>query len=319
MTQYFSLKYNILKRTAKITGMKKKLSGSSEELIEKYRKKPKVLHIPPKANSPFLTLEIKNENLYVFSYLRHTSHLCKVLMYIPGGGMLHYPEASEYKLYEEMALETNRDVVIPYYPLCIDGAVDASLDMIYWLYKRLISEYGEGNVAVAGCSSGGNLALGLISHINVKGENVPMPEKLYVSSPGMCINTQEERERAEQLDKKDIVVPVKWLDTMYEIITHGKELPPYMPYPQLGIYDGLREAYISFADCEVLYAMCDSLVSRMKSAGVDVTLEIGWGLYHGYPVRNNVRDAFWGHVDMLKYLKADILSSISGIANKNSE
>lgn len=318
MTQYFSLKYKILKRTAKLTGSRKKQSGSAEELIEKYRKKPKVLNIPQKANSPFLTFEIKNENLYVFSYLRHKSRLCKVLMYIPGGGMLQYPVASDYKLFEELTLETNRDVVIPYYPLCIDGTIDVSLDMIYWLYKRLISEYGEGNVAVAGCSSGGNLALGLISHINAKGENLPMPEKLYVSSPVMCIYTQEERERAEQLDKTDIAVPVKWLDTEYDIITHGKELPPYMAYPQLGIYDGLKEAYISFADNEVLYAMCDSLVSRMEAAGVDVQLEIGWGLYHCYPVKNVVRDAFWGHVNMLKYLKADILSSLS-INNSKSQ
>lgn len=313
MPLQFSLKYRMYKKWAKLFRARKKLSGSADELYAKYQKKPKVIYLPDRMISPKLTFEIKNENLYIFSYIRHQKKRKKVLMYIPGNGMLEYPDSSDYKLFEKLALETERDVVIPYCPLCMEGAIDVSLEMIYWLYKRLISEYGAGNAAVAGCSSGGNLALGLISHINVKAENVPMPEKLYVSSPMMCIYSQEERERANALDKTDFIVPVKWLDTFHDIVTHGKELPSYMAYPQLGIYDGLSEAYVSFADCEVLYAMCESLVSRMKSAGVDVTLETGWGLYHGYPVSDKFNDTFLGHYNMLNYLKLDIKSLISSM------
>lgn len=297
-----SLKYHAIKGAAKLFGAKRKLKISADGICEKYGKKSRVIYVPDKTFSPELTFEMKNENLYVFSLIRHRQKREDAIMFIPGGGMFSYPDGWDYKFFEELALRTGRDVIIPYYPLCLYGSIDMSLDMIYWLFQRLIAEYGVENVAVAGCSVGGNLALGLVSHINAKNEGVPMPERLYVSSPMMCIYSQEERERAMQLDKTDPFIPAEWLDTFRDLITHGKELPDYMLYPQLGIYDGLDRAHVCFADCEVLYSMCGSLVSRLESAGAEVTLEVGKGLFHGYPVKNNVREAHDGHINMLRYL-----------------
>ena len=83
--------------------------------------------------------------------------------------------------------------MIPYYPPCINCSFSDAVKNVYEAYKHISVEYGTGNVAVAGCSSGGNLALALVSHINVMAEGVPMPELLYVASPEMCIRTPEER------------------------------------------------------------------------------------------------------------------------------
>ena len=224
--------------------------------------------------------------------------------------MLKVPDGIDYVLFEELALKTGKDVIIPHYPLCIDCSINEAVDMVYKVYKSLVSEYGAGNVAAAGCSCGGTLALALISHINELGENVPMPEKLYVSSPEMCIYSQEERERAKQLEKSDICLTVKWLDTFYDLITNGRELPKYMTYPQLGNYTSLKDAYVCFADSEVLYAMCDELVAQMKRGGAEVTLEVGKGLYHGYPVMNTVKDAYLGHFNMISYLADGIRSEM---------
>lgn len=300
---YFSLKYRLMKRTAGIFGDRKLLSCSADELRKRYSKNLHVINFPDRAVSKKLEYERRLEHGVLSTFLTHRDSI-QALLYIPDKKMLQFPVAKDYKLFERLALETGRDVIIPYCLPCIEHAMNESVDMIYEVYRHLIPEYGEGNVAVAGCSTGGALALALISHINARGENVPMPDKLYVSSPEMCICSQEERERAEKLDKTDIFVPVKWLDTYYDLITNGSELPQYMPYPQLGNYAGLKEAYVSFADCEVLYAMCDDLVSRMESAGVQVALEVGQGMYHGYPVNDIVRDSFWGHINMIDYLKA---------------
>ncbi len=109
------------------------------------------------------------------------------------------------RLFEELALKTGRDVVIPYYPPCINCSISDAVKNVYEAYKHISVEYGTGNVGVAGCSSGGNLALALVSHINVMAEGVPMPELLYVASPEMCIRTPEERALAEQLEKSDII------------------------------------------------------------------------------------------------------------------
>ena len=88
---------------------------------------------------------------------------------------------------------------------CINCSISDAVKIVYEAYKHISVEYGTGNVAVAGCSSGGDLALALVSHINVMAEGVPMPELLYVASPEMCIRTPEERALAEQLEKSDII------------------------------------------------------------------------------------------------------------------
>ena len=297
----FTLKYRLIKNAARVFKRKRVPAGTAEELREKYRKSSRIINFPERAWSPKLQFERRVESWGITTMLSRKDNT-KALLYIPGGEMLKYPVAVDYRQFEELALKTGRDVMIPYFPLCPVTAIDGALEMVYEAYKHLVIEYGEGNVAVAGCSSGGTLALGLISHINAKAENVPMPEKLYVASPEMCFCSQAERDRAKELEKTDIALNCAWLDTYYGLLTDGKDLPDYMTRPQLGDYKGLGEAYVCFADCEVLYAMCRDLVSQMESAGVNVTLEKGRGLYHGYPVLNNVKDAHQGHMNMLLYL-----------------
>lgn len=297
-----TVKYRLMRNTAKIFKNKKAPGGTAEKLREKYRKKPRIIQFPDKAWSPELGYERRLEHGCLFTLLTHRDSF-HALMYIPGGGMLRFPTASDYRLFEELALKTGRDVIIPYYPPCINSTIGDSVDMVYNVYKLLVREY-MGNVAVAGCSCGGTLALDLISHINVMGEHVPMPEKLYVSSPEMCIYSPEERELAKQLEKTDIVLDVDRLDMFYDIITNGRELPDYMTYPQLGTYDGLKEAYLCFAECETLCAMSNSLASRMEDSGVDVTLEKGIGMYHGYSMESRFRETLPAHYNMIYYLKA---------------
>ncbi len=48
-------------------------------------------------------------------------------------------------------------------------------EMVYALYKNLLQEYSAEKISFLGCSSGANLALGLISYINDRGEGLPMP------------------------------------------------------------------------------------------------------------------------------------------------
>ena len=305
----FTLKYRLRRKAAQIFKYKKAPNLSADELREKYRKTSRVIPMMDKAFSPKLEYERRFEHGCLSTFITRKDST-KALLYIPDTQMLKFPDGADYVLFEELALKTGRDVIIPHYPLCIECSMNEAVDMVYKVYKSLVSEYGAGNVAAAGCSSGGTLALALISHINELGENIPMPDKLYVSSPEMCIYSQEERERAKQLEKTDICLTVKWLDTFYDLITNGRELPKYMTYPQLGNYSGLKDAYICFADCEVLYAMCGELEAQMKSAGVDVTLEAGKGMYHGYPVMNTVKDAYLGHFNMISYLADRVTSAM---------
>ncbi len=83
-----------------------------------------------------------------------------------------------------MSKELNIDFVLPFYPLVHTGNTLIDVyDMVYSLYKNMLNEYSAENIYFLGTSSGANLALGLISYINEKGEGLAMPGKVYAGSP----------------------------------------------------------------------------------------------------------------------------------------
>ena len=65
--------------------------------------------------------------------------------------------------------------------------------MLYELYKKTLRKYRPENICFMGGSSGGNLAIGMASYINDRGEGLPMPGKIYAGSPGTLLLTEEEK------------------------------------------------------------------------------------------------------------------------------
>ena len=217
--------------------------------------------------------------------------------------MLKYPKKDEVKEQIKLARLTGRDMVLPYYPLVPDNSILDVYEMLYQLYKKLIEEYEHENIAIAGGSSGGNLALGLISYINEKGEGIPMPGKIYAASPGTMIYTEEEKRKAKILDGRDLIMSTIALENIQAGMENGREVPEYMRYLQRGDYTGLKEAYLIFGGDEVFSAAADTIAEQMRKFGVDVRLEIGEGMYHMYSMMPLVPEAKKAYQDMIEYLK----------------
>lgn len=154
-----------------------------------------------------------------------------------------------------------------------------------------------------GGSSGGNLAIGMASYINDRGEGLPMPGKIYAGSPGTLLLTEEEKRRAGELEKTDVIMSVKATENIWEGMTGGEKVPEYMKYLQLGNYYGLSDVYMSFGGDEVFLAGADSIRRRLEEFGTHVTVEIGEGMYHSYAMMPLVEDAQEGYRHFVEYIK----------------
>lgn len=97
--------------------------------------------------------------------------------------------------------------------------------------------------------------LGLISYINDLGEGIPMPGKVYAGSPGSLLVSDEERKKADILDKTDVIMSQKATLSLWEGMTGGKKVADYMESLQLGDYTGLKDVYLSFGADEVFAAV----------------------------------------------------------------
>ena len=297
-----SAKYTLLKVIAKILRLQNMMKKPYSQLQKKFKTQTAYPVIPEciEEDLDFSTFKV---GVNPVLHIKHKAPAEQVCIYLIGGGMLKYPKKDEVKEQIKLARLTGRDMVLPYYPLVPDNSILDVYEMLYQLYKKLIEEYEHENIAIAGGSSGGNLALGLISYINEKGEGIPMPGKIYAASPGTMIYTEEEKRKAKILDGRDLIMSTIALENIQAGMENGREVPEYMRYLQRGDYTGLKEAYLMFGGDEVFSAAADTIAEQMRKFGVDVRLEIGEGMYHMYSMMPLVPEAKKAYQDMIEYLK----------------
>ena len=297
-----SLKYRILLKAFKIVPVKSIMAQPAAKTQKLFKKADKGVNIP-KLQDIELSIsrgKIKGSDVL---YVKHKKDTDKLMIYLVGGGMLKYPKPSQAKEVVSLAKECGINVLLPYYPLVFDGSTLPDVyEMLYVLYKKAISTYKPENICFVGGSSGGNLALGLISYINNKKEGIPVPGKVYAGSPGTLLLTEKEKTLAASLEQSDVVMSVRATENLWDGMTGGKEVPEYMKYLQLGDYTGLKDVYMSFGGDEVFLAGAESIKKRLEEYGTHVILEIGEGLYHSYAMMPLVKDAETGYKNFKDYI-----------------
>lgn len=297
-----SFKYKFLLKLFRLLKMQRIMAQSPEKRQKLFRKAYKGVDIPKMSDPELVISEEKVHGSSVVWY-KHKKENERLCIYLVGGGMLKYPKPGQAKGLIKHAKEWNLDFALPYYPLVLTGnTLPDVYEMLYALYKTALEQYKPENIYFLGGSSGANLALGLISHINAKGENLPMPGKIYAGSPGTLLLTDEERSKASELDKTDVIMSQKAIVSVWEGMTGGKDVPEYMRHLQLGDYTGLKDVYLSFGGDEVFAAAAESIKARLEEYNVHVTLEIGEGMYHSYAALPLVKEAEEGHRHMVEYM-----------------
>ena len=202
----------------------------------------------------------------------------------------------------KLAKETGRDFALPYFPLCPVHDIFDALDMLYDTYKTLLGKCIPENIAFLGGSSGAAMTLWLISYINHDKETLPMPGKLYLSSPGSAL-APDERMEAEKLNRSDLIMSTTALDNIFAGMAGGKKLPDHICYNQKGIYTGLTDVYLTYGGDKVFSAAASGTADRLRCFGADVKLEIGEGMYHAYSAMPLVPEAQEAYQRMIQYLK----------------
>lgn len=297
-----SLKYKILLSAFQVLPVKKLMAGSPEKTQKLFRRAYKGADIPTLRNPALLIQQKEVAGSKVLCAL-HKEKSNRVGIYLVGGGMLKYPKPNQAKEIVKLAKDCDMDMLLPYYPILFTGAtLPDAYQMVYELYKETLKEYEPENICLMGGSSGGNLALGLVSYINARSEGLSLPGRIYAGSPGTLLLTDAEKRLAQKQEKTDVIMSLSALENIWEGMTGGKEVPDYMKYLQLGDYTGLREAYLSFGEDELFLAGANSIRKRLEEYGVHVTVEIGEGLYHSYAMLPLVREAEAGYQNFVGYI-----------------
>ena len=300
-----SLKYEVLKRLVKASGLKRMWIGqSTEELLDNRRRQNARNKIPVLKDAAFEISQIEIMGCPVIKLI-HRQRSDRANLFIIGGGMISAPRPGAVKKALRFARETGLDVFIPYYTLCTDYPLTRAYEMIHATYREMLRDYAPERVSVLGTSSGGNLALGMVPYINDGHADTPMPGRIMAISPGTCVDTEEEWRRMVELDDLDVAIPAQYMKSAVEIMRHGDDsVPDYMIWLQRGDFTGCPKVTFIYGSHETLYACAPSFEAAMKKYGVDYEMIVGEGMFHCYPVFPVCREAKAGWDMMVRLMKA---------------
>lgn len=300
-----SIKYEVLKRLVKASGLKKRWVGvSTEALLESRRKQNVRNKIPALRDDAFEISQVQVMGCPVLKLI-HRQRTNRANLFIIGGGMISAPRPGSVKKALRFARETGLDLYIPYYPLCTDYPLTKAYAMIHATYREMLKDYAPENISVLGTSSGGNLALGMVPYINDGHGDVPMPSHIMAVSPGNCVENDAEWQRMLALEKLDVIIPAQYMKTAVEIMRHGDDsVPDYMLWLQKGDFTNCPRVTFIYGSDETLYACAPAFEAAMQKYGVDYRMIVGEGMFHCYPVFPIVKEAQEGWDMMVRLMKA---------------
>ena len=115
-----SVKYELLKRLVKASGLKKHWVGASvDDLLEARRRQNARNKIPELRDDAFDISRIEVMGFPVVKLI-HRTKTDRANLFLIGGGMISAPRPGSIKKALRFARETGLDLFIPYYPLCTD-------------------------------------------------------------------------------------------------------------------------------------------------------------------------------------------------------
>ena len=299
-----SLFASLLRTAYKLSGAKKSFALPEDKLLKEIEKqnRSRGVFTPTDHKAYYETVTVNGFPCLIVRNAPQPSE--RAILYFFGGGMVIGPDKGDLPVMRKLARETGCDVWFPFYPLCTEHCITETYDMVYECYRRMIAQYGGGNVSTCGFSSGGALALGIAAHNNAQPEPLPQPRHIVAVSPGEVPWNDEERARMEALNDKDVAIDVAFMVKVEKFMRHGQEnVPDYMISGSRGDFTGVGDIHFFYSADEVLYGALPDFTAACERANVPHTAFARPGMVHCYcmlPMFPEAKEDFAKIVDILK-------------------
>lgn len=166
------------------------------------------------------------------------------------------------------------------YRLAPEHPFPAAVNDALAAYDFLIeSGFTPENIVFAGDSAGGGLCLATL--LALKDKDLPLPEAVAVLSPWTDLMLTG---KSHQFNKKKCFSPEGCAENASELYANGLDKRNPLISPLYGDLSGLPPIHISVGSHETLLDDSIYFAEKAKQAGVEVTLLIGEGMCHCYPV-----------------------------------
>ncbi len=205
----------------------------------------------------------------------------KVILYTHGGGFAVGSASSHRKLAGHLAKHLGVTAVVIDYRRAPEHPFPAQLEDSTAVYQELLARgFNAADIATAGDSAGGNLAIATV--LKLRQDGVALPGAVIAFSP--WLDMEHVGQTLQSNAATDALVSKAILEAMSGMFL-GEKGPRTDPLanPLKADFKGFPRLYVTAGSAETLLDNATDLARIAKAAGVDVTLSVVDGMQHVYP------------------------------------
>lgn len=204
----------------------------------------------------------------------------KVILFFHGGGYVSGSCADHRIHVAKFVRGTNLRALLFAYRLAPENTYPAALEDAVKAYRWLLAQgFSSLNIVFAGDSAGGGLCLATL--LALKETATPLPAAAVALSPWTDLHCTGGSYRTNA--PTCLSPPGTWTAFSRHYIGESDPTQPLIS-PLYGNLQGLPPLFISVGGSEILLDDSVNFAKKVKEAQGDVTLLIGEGLFHCYPV-----------------------------------
>lgn len=203
----------------------------------------------------------------------------RTVMYLHGGAYVNEIFPEHWNLIERI-VEGGARVVVPLYGLAPEHGYTAAYRLLTDVYRDILSTVSPSDVAIAGDSAGGGLALGFAQTLLSTG--LPQPDRLVLISPWLDLTLQNPG--IDRLARRDPWLAVPGARECGRAWAEGAD--PRIPQlsPLGGPLAGIARMDIYIGTRDILFPDVVLLCDRGAAEGAVIDLTICSGAVHVYPL-----------------------------------
>jgi monoterpene epsilon-lactone hydrolase len=228
----------------------------------------------------------------------------RVLVFLHGGGFEFGSLASDGELAARLGRAAGMRVLFPEYRLAPEHRFPVALDDVraVWDWLRTDQGLSADSVAVAGDSAGGGLAVSLLVATRDAGDAEPAAAVLMSPTVDLTSSGASMTERAGQ----DPISTPALLAELAAAYLGGADPRTPLASPLFAPLAGLPPLLVLVGTADVLLSDSERLAAAATKAGVDVTLHVGDGLPHVYPIMAGTPEAAQATDQIGTFLRAHV-------------
>jgi len=228
----------------------------------------------------------------------------QVLLFLHGGGFEFGSVRSDGELAARLGRASGMRVLFLEYRLAPEHPFPAAIDDVLaaWRWLRAGQGLSAASMAVAGDSAGGGLAVALLVALRDAGQALPAAAVLM--SPTVDL-TSSGASMTERADQDPISTPAMLRQFAADYLAGADPKTP-LASPLFADLAGLPPLLIQVGTADLLLSDSERLATAAAQAGADVTLQIGEGLPHVYPLMLGTPEAAQATEQTGKFLRARV-------------